>query len=61
MLISIVKVRSLQSSNFDKRTGRLGNTRTSGGHPDYSIIKIGQNNEKNPKDLSRLVVTQALH
>ena len=27
-------------------------------HPDYSIIKIGQNTEKNPGDLRRLSVTQ---
>ena len=26
-----------------KGTGRLGNKRTNGDHPDYSIIKIGQN------------------
>ena len=29
-----------------KRTGRLGNKRTSGDHPDISIIKIGLNTEK---------------
>ena len=34
-----------------KRTGRLGNKRTSGDHPDDSIIKIGQNTEKIPGDL----------
>ena len=28
---------------FDKRTGRLGNKRTGGDHPDYRIIKIDQN------------------
>ena len=31
-----------------KGTKRLGNKRTSGNHPDYSIIKIGQNTEKSP-------------
>ena len=31
-----------------KETGGLWNKRTSGHHPDYSIIKIGQNIEKNP-------------
>ena len=41
-----------------KGTGRLGNKRTSGDHPNYSIIKIGQNTEKSLGDLRRLVVTQ---
>ena len=41
-----------------KDTGKLINQRTSGGHPDYSIIKIGQNTEKSPGDLRRLAVTQ---
>ena len=41
-----------------KGTGRLENKRTSGDHPDYSIIKTGQNNEKSPRDLRRLAVTQ---
>ena len=36
-------------------TGRLGNKRTSGNHPDYRIIDIGQNTEKSPSDLRRLV------
>ena len=39
-------------------TGRFGNKRTSGDHPNYSIIKIGQNTEKSPEDLRRLAVTQ---
>ena len=38
-----------------KETGRLGNKKTSGDHSDYSIIKIGQNTEKSPGDLRRLV------
>ena len=40
-----------------KGTGRLGNKRTNGDHPDYSIIKIGQNTEKSTGDLRRLAVT----
>ena len=44
--------------SFDKRTGRLRNKRTSRDHPDYSIIKIGQNTEKNPGDLRRFAVSQ---
>ena len=29
-----------------KGTGRLGNKKTNGDHPNYSIIEIGQNTEK---------------
>ena len=43
---------------IDKGTGVLGNKRTSGDHPDCSIIKIDQNTKKSPGDLRRLVVTQ---
>ena len=39
-------------------TGGFGNKRKSGDHPNYSIIKIGQNTEKSPGDLRRLTVTQ---
>ena len=42
-----------------KRTGGLGNLRTSGDHPNNSIVENGQNTEKSPGDLRRLVVTQA--
>ena len=41
-----------------KETRGLGNKSTSGDHPNYSIIEIGQNIEKNPEDLRRLAVTQ---
>ena len=34
-----------------KGIGNLGNNRTSRDHPDYNIIKIGQNIEKSPGDL----------
>ena len=30
-----------------------------GNHPNYSIVEIGQNKEKSPGDLRRLIVTQA--
>ena len=43
---------------IDKRTGGLKNKRTSGDHPNDSIIKIGQNTEKSPGDLRRLAVTR---
>ena len=38
--------------------GGLGNKRTSGDHPNYSIIEIDQITEKSPGDLKRLAVTQ---
>ena len=40
------------------RTGRFGNKRTSGDHPNHSILKIGLNNNKSPGDLRRLVITK---
>ena len=39
-------------------TGGLGNKRTSGDHPNYCIVKIGQNTEKSPGDLGRVAVAQ---
>ena len=39
---------------------RVGNKRTSGDHPIYWIIYIGQNTEKSPGDMRRLAVTQIL-
>ena len=41
-----------------KKTGELGNMRTSGDHPNYCIIEIGQNTEKSNGDLMRLAVSQ---
>ena len=36
------------TQSLGKGTGRFKNERTSGNHPDYSIVKIGQNTEKSP-------------
>ena len=41
-------------------TRRLGNKRTSGDYPNYSIIRSGLNSKKSPKDLMELAVTQSL-
>ena len=41
-----------------KRPGGLGSWRTSGDHPNDSIIENGQNTEKSPGDLRRLAVSQ---
>ena len=37
----------------------LGSWRTSGDHPNYSIIENGQNTEKSLRDLRRLAITQS--
>ena len=41
-----------------KGTRGLGNKRTSGDHPNYSIVEIGQNSEKCPGNYRILAVTQ---
>ena len=46
------------SWGINNEIGRHGNKKTSGDHPDYNIVKIGQNIEKNLGDLKRLTVTQ---
>ena len=38
-------------------TGEIGNKRTSGDYPNYSIIENGQNTEKRPEDLRKLAIT----
>ena len=43
-----------------KEVGRLGNKRTNGDNPNFSIVEIGQNTEKRPGDLRRLVFTKGL-
>ena len=42
---------------INKGTGGLGNNRTSGDHPNYCIIGIGQNTAKSPGNLRRLKET----
>ena len=46
------------SQRFVKGTGRFRNWRTSGDHPNYSIVEVGQNTEKSPGDFRRHAVTQ---
>ena len=46
-----------RSQNIGKGAGKLGNKRTGEDHPDYSIIKIGNNREKSPGNLRSLAVT----
>ena len=42
---------------INKETQGLANKRTSGDHPNYCIIEIGQNTEKSTGDLKSLIVT----
>ena len=46
------------NKTITKGTGGLGSWWTSGDHPNYYIIENGQNTEKSPGDLRRLIVTQ---
>ena len=46
------------SKRIGKGTGRQGDKNKRGEHPDYSIIKIGQNTEKRSGDLMRLALIQ---
>ena len=43
---------------MDKGTGGLANKRTSGDHPKYNTIEIGQKTKKSHGDLRKLNVTQ---
>ena len=43
---------------INSRTGGLGGKRTSGDHPNYTIVEIGQNTKKSPGDSRTLAVTQ---
>ena len=44
-------------NRFDVDIWWLRNQGTNRDHPDYSIVKIGQNTEKSPRDLRTLVIT----
>ena len=54
----VISTFGIVTKRIIKGTGRLGNKRTSRDHPNYSIIENGQNTEKSPGNLRRLVVTQ---
>ena len=59
MTVIPIVIGAFGTVNKRKGSGGLGNKRTSGHHPDYSIVEIGQNTEKSPRDLRRLAVTQS--
>ena len=46
------------NNNNNNNAEGLGSWETSGDHPNYSIIKNGQNTEKSPGDLRKLTVAQ---
>ena len=54
----VISALGTDTKKLDIGTGGLGNKRTSGDHPNHSIIKIGQNTEKSSGDLRRLAVIQ---
>ena len=57
--IKRIVIGSLDSQQrIGTRTGGQGNNRTGGDCPNYNIIEIGQNTEKSPGDLRRLVIAQ---
>ena len=43
---------------LEKKTGGNGNQKKNRDHPNLSIVEIGQNTEKIPGNLKRLVVTE---
>ena len=51
----LIVIGALSTVTKGTRIEGLGNERTNGDHPDYYIFKIGQNTEKSPGDLRRLV------
>ena len=57
MKVTIIPIVIGAFSTVIKSIGRLGGWRTSGNHPNYSIIENDQNTEKSPEDLRRLKET----
>ena len=43
------------SQRLSKRAGAVGNRRMSVDYPNYRIVEVGQNTEKSPRNLRRLV------
>ena len=58
MKVTVIPILTGALGTVIKGTGSLRNRRTSEDHPNYNIIKIGQNAGKSPGDLRRLAVTQ---
>ena len=47
------------TKRIDTKTGRLGNKRMSGNHPNYRTVETSENTEKSPRELRILAVTQS--
>ena len=60
MQVTIIPIVIGAFGTVTKGNGGLGSWRTSGDHPNDSIIEKDQNTEKGPGDLRRLTVTQTL-
>ena len=58
MQVTIIPIVIGAFGTVTKGTRGLGSWRTSGDHPNDSIIENGQNTKKSPGDLRRLAVTQ---
>ena len=58
LIPSVIGAFGTVTKGLFKGTGGLESWRTSGDHPDSSIIENGQNTEKSPGNLRRLAVTQ---
>ena len=59
LVISVVSGSLRTITNLGKMTESVRNQMTSRCHPNYSIVEIGQNNEKSPGELGRLTATQS--
>ena len=57
MIPILIGARRTISKGLMRSSARVGNRRTSWDHPNYGIVKIGQNTKKSPGDSSKLVVT----
>ena len=58
MKVTVIPALGTVLKGLVKGAGRVANRRINRDHPNYSIVKIGQNTEKSPGDLRRLDVTQ---
>ena len=54
----VIDMLGAAKQKIDTENRGLENKRMSGDHPNYSIVEIGQNTKKSPRDLRRLAVTQ---
>ena len=59
MMETLIVIGTIGSpQGLGKGVGRVGNWRTNQDHPNYILVEIGKNIQKNPGDVRRLAVTQ---